>query len=99
MGDIPALAADNEEVDQQWIEQEEREASAAIARAVQRYREQGVADGDLRLIMVRPENGERTNFTFRRICCAVLAVVTAFICIMLQALPLMRSVGTEPRLR
>jgi hypothetical protein len=31
------LAADNEEVDQQWIEQEEREASAAIARAVQRY--------------------------------------------------------------
>jgi hypothetical protein len=84
-------AADNDEVDQQWMEQEEREAAAAIARAVQRYREQGVADDDLRLIRVRPEDGERTNFTFRRICCAVLAVVTAFICILLQTLPLMRS--------
>jgi hypothetical protein len=94
MGDIPPPAADNEEVDQQWVEQEEREAAAAIARAVERYREQGVADGELRLLRVRPEDGERTNFTFRRICCAVLAVVTAFICIMLQALPLMR---TEPR--
>ena len=91
LGDVPAFAADNEEVDQQWMEQEERDAAAAIARAVQRYREQGVADGELHLIRVRPEDGERTNFTFRRICCAVLAVVTAFICIMLQALPLMRS--------
>jgi len=83
-------AGNNEEAEQQWMDQEKREATAAIARAVQRYREQGVAAQDLQLVRI-PDDGERTNFTFRRICCAVLTVVAAFICILLETLPIMQS--------
>ena len=33
--------------------------------------------------------------TFRRVCCAVFAVVTAFVCIMLQTLPLLEGGGSD----
>ena len=81
------LDADEEE--RQWVETEEREAAAAIARAIERYKQEGVPTEDYVLIRVPPMGRpERTSLTFRRICCCVLAVVTAFLCIMLQTLPL-----------
>ena len=80
---------DADEEERQWAETEEREAAAAIARAVERYKQEGVPAEDYVLIRVPPmERPERTSLTFRRICFAVLAVVTAFLCIMLQTLPL-----------
>jgi hypothetical protein len=89
--DLPRILPENDEEDLQWLQQQERAAAAAIARAVNRYLEQGVPAEDLQLIQVRPLEGERTSFTFRRICIAVLAVVTAFVCIMLQTLPLFHT--------
>ena len=90
---------DNEEEERRWLEREERDAAEAIARAVQRYRKEGVSEEDFVLIKVQPaERAERANLTFRRICFAVLAVVTAFICIMLQTLPLFpRDSNPYPR--
>jgi hypothetical protein len=80
---------DQEEEERRWLEQEEREAELAIARAVQRYHKQGVPEEEYVLLKVPlAERPERASLTFRRICFAVLAVVTAFVCIMLQTLPL-----------
>ena len=80
---------DQEEEERRWMEQEEREAERAIERAVKRYQEAGVPEEEYVLLRVQPaERPERASLTFRRICFAVLAVVTAFICIMLQTLPL-----------
>jgi hypothetical protein len=43
------------------------------------------------------EEGGGANLTFRRICFAVLAVVTAFVCVILQTLPLMQySEAVDP---
>jgi hypothetical protein len=82
-----------EEEERRLRQQEEQDAEIAISRAVKRYRKQGVAEEDFQLIRIPPENQDSSvNLTFRRICCAVLAVVTAFICIMLQTLPLLNSV-------
>ena len=73
------------------VEQETREAAAAIARAVQRYRDQGVPEEDFEVILIEPRGRGTVNLTFRRICIAVLAVVTAFVCVILQTLPLLDS--------
>jgi hypothetical protein len=80
---------DQEEEERRWTEEEEREAASSIARAVERYRKEGIPDQEYVLLRVPPmERPERASLTFRRICFAVLAVVTAFICIMLQTIPL-----------
>ncbi|CAB9530321.1 expressed unknown protein [Seminavis robusta] len=80
---------DLEEEERRWTEEEEREAALAIARAVERYRQQAVPEEEFVLLRVPPmERPERASLTFRRICFAVLAVAVAFICIMLQTIPL-----------
>jgi hypothetical protein len=88
----PPHPADNDEEERRWLEREDHEAAEAIARAVQRYRQAGVPEEDFVLIRIAPREQNSVNFTFRRVCFAVLAVVTAFVCIMLQTLPLVRSV-------
>jgi hypothetical protein len=88
----PPHPADNEEEERRWLEREDHEAAEAVARAVRRYRQGGVPEEDFVLIRIAPRQQNTVNFTFRRICFAVLAVVTAFVCIMLQTLPLVRSV-------
>ena len=40
----------------------------------------------------QPGDDDAPNLTFRRICFAVLAVVTAFVCVILRTLPLMQEV-------
>ena len=102
-----AVAADEE--DEQWLVQQEQAAAAAIARAIERYREQGVPEQDLQLIRpnataaivgvaIGPNNNNNNNnmliirsLTFRRICIAVLAVLTAFLLIMIKTLPLFQT--------
>lgn len=92
---------DNEEADRQWLESQEREASEAIVAAVMVYRDRGVDLADLELIDLstgRPGDlpaARMTNFTFRRICFAILAVVTAFVCIMLQTFPILDDVEDD----
>lgn len=123
-------AMENEDAERRWVEREQREAAEAIARAVQRYRDQGVPEEEFELIPIPPrrelENKrlqqkglcrcvslsllphtlslvlllleteqDNVNLTFRRICFAVLAVVTAFVCIMLQTLPLLHTVSVS----
>jgi hypothetical protein len=92
----PGIAGllDNEDEERQWLEREEREAAEVIALAVKRYRDAGVPEEEFVLIHVPSlrRHGDTVNLTLRRICFAVLAVVTAFICIMLQTLPLFTSV-------
>ena len=87
INNIP-FPVDPDEEERRWTEEEEREAAKAIARAVKRYQEQGIAEHECALLRVKPTRPERANLTFRCICFAVLAVVTAFACIMLQTLPL-----------
>ena len=95
-GAPPGIAAllENEEEERRWLEREEREAAEVIARTVKCYRDEGVPEDDFVLIPVLPlrRHGDAASLTFRRICFAVLAVVTAFICIMLQTLPLFTTV-------
>lgn len=98
---------------------EEQAAVAVIARAVQRYREDGVNVESLRLVQVRPPLDPRPHnnvpvaqarrpqglpqrhnavppqhqpapnrLTLRRIFIAAATVVTAFVCTLLQTLPL-----------
>ena len=76
---------------ERMVEQETREAAASIARAVQRYRDAGVPEEDFEVILIEPRGRATANLTFRRICIAVLAVVTAFVCVILQTLPLLDS--------
>lgn len=85
---------DNEDEERRWVEREEREAAEAIARAVKRYRDDGVPEEDFILVPVPPirRHGDTVNLTVRRVCFAVLAVVMAFVCIMLQTLPLFTRV-------
>lgn len=84
---------ENEEAERQLIEREDRQAAESIARAVQRYRDKGVPEEDFVLIPIPQQRRHDTvNLTFRRICFAVLAVVTAFVCIMLQTLPLFTTI-------
>jgi hypothetical protein len=68
----PQPAADqnvnNEEEEQRLHEQDEREAAEAIARAVRRYRDEGVPENEFELILVRDRPA--VNLTFRRVCCA-----------------------------
>lgn len=108
----PNPMMDNEDQERRWLERERQEATEAISRAVQRYREQGVPEEEFELIQI-PLRGEFqslletihavvlnascteqtvANLTLRRICFAVLAVVAAFVCIMLQTLPLLQPV-------
>lgn len=88
----PRNPVDHEEEERQWLEREDHEAAEAIARAVRRYRQAGVPEEDFVLIRIAPRTQNAVNLTFRRVCFAVFAVVTAFVCIMLQALPLLRPV-------
>jgi hypothetical protein len=94
-------------VHRQWVQEQERQAAAAIARAVQRYRDAGVDESDLISVSLTvPPNTQQqhghghvhhnsnNNLTFRRICIAVAAVVTASMCIMLQTIPLLQSTST-----
>jgi len=84
-------AEDDEE--RRWLQQEERDAVMAISKAVKRYRQQGVPEEDFQLIHVPTKApSSSVNYTFRRVCFAILAVVTAFACIMLQTLPLLNYV-------
>jgi hypothetical protein len=98
-------AGDDDDAERRRLEQEEREAAEAIARAVQRYRNAGVPEDEFVLLRVPPShqqqqqlmgvggvNNQNVRLTFRRICFAVLAVSTAFFCIMLQTLPLFRPI-------
>lgn len=78
---------DNEEEHRQWMVEGEQEATAAVARALQLYRAQGVPVEEIFLVQVPPDE-DQANHTFRRVCFAVMAVVVAFVCIMLQTLPL-----------
>lgn len=79
---------DNEQEENRLFVQEQREASESIALIVKRYREHSVPEEDFELILIEPREGANVNLTFRRICLAVLAVVTAFVCVILQTLPL-----------
>ena len=88
----PVNPVDREEEERRWLEREDQEATEAIARAVRRYRQEGVPEEDFVLIRIATRQQNAANLTFRRICFAVMAVVTAFICIMLQSLPLIRPV-------
>ena len=88
----PVNPADHEEEERRWLEREDQEAAEAIARAVRRYRQQGVPEEDFVLIRIAPREQNAVNLTCRRICFAVLAVTTAFVVIMLQTMPLLRSV-------
>lgn len=90
--EVPRHGDEDEQI---WLRRQEQAAADAIARAVRRYREQGVPDEDLELIAVNPNDAQQTSLTFRRICFAVLAVVTAFICIMLQTIPIFHYSATE----
>jgi hypothetical protein len=84
---------ENEEQEQHWIEMEERKAAASIARAIERLVcDEGAAVLDeVQLIRIPRSNifptARANNFTFRRIVCAVLAVVTAFVCFLLHSFP------------
>jgi hypothetical protein len=78
---------DNEQEEDRLFVQEQREASESIALTVKRYREYSVAEEDFELILIEPGEGANINPTFRRIRIAVLAVVTAFVCVMLQTMP------------
>lgn len=84
--------ADNEEEERRWLEREQYEAAEEIAKAVRRYREQGAPEDDFILVRIAPREQSTSNLSFRRICFAVLAIATAFVCIMLQTLPLMEAV-------
>ena len=88
----PVHPAAEEEEERQWLQQEEQDTIMAISRAVKRYRQQGVPENEFHLIQVQPRiRDSAVNLTFRRIGFAVLAVATAFICIMLQTLPILNS--------
>jgi glycosyltransferase involved in cell wall biosynthesis len=76
----------NEQQEEQWVEQEQRETAEAIVRSVAHYREQGVPEEDFELIIIPPRE-TTANLTFRRICFAVVAVVSAFVVVILQTLP------------
>jgi hypothetical protein len=76
----------NEQQEEQWVEQEQRETAEAIVRSVAHYREQGVPEEDFELIIIPPRE-TTANLTFRSICFAVVAVVSAFIVLILQTLP------------
>ena len=85
-------AAEEEEEERQWLQQEEQDAIMAISRAVKRYRQQCVPETEFHLIRVPQRiRDSAVNLTFRRIGFAVLAVATAFICIMLQTLPILNT--------
>lgn len=73
---------------EQIIRQQEQEASLVIKRALQsRYK--NIPCKDLRLIpiTVNPPSPRRGLLTLRRICCAVVAVATAFVSVMIRSLP------------
>jgi hypothetical protein len=82
---------EQEEEDRLFV-QEQREASERIALMVKRYREHSVPEEDFELILIEPREGANFNLTFRRICIAGLAVVTAFVCVILQTLPLYQPI-------
>ena len=86
----PIEIPDMEQEEERLLDQEEREARETVARAVRRYREQHVPEEDFEVVLIEPREGGAVNLTFRRICIAVLAVVTAFVCVILQTLPLMQ---------
>ena len=88
----PVHPADHEEEERRWLEREDREAAEAIARAVRRLRQAGVPEEDFELIRIPRREQNAVNLTFRRICFAVLAVTTAFVVIMLQTMPLLRTI-------
>jgi hypothetical protein len=91
------ILEENNDAEEQWIEQERREAADAIARAVRRYRQQDIPEHDFEVVLIEPlgvGGAEPVNLTFRRICIAVLAVVTAFVCVILQTLPLLEPPET-----
>jgi hypothetical protein len=92
------LPEDEQEQYQQWLQQQEVAAAASIARAIQRYRDQGVSLDDLVLLRQRPAElsaAAAISFTFRRICIAVLSVVLAFVWIMLQTMPFPKTNETH----
>jgi hypothetical protein len=83
---------DPEELDRAWVRQQEIASLAVVNRARRRYREEGVADDDLELVLVRPmENHDRARLTIRRILVAVFTVTTAFMCLVIQTLPLLKG--------
>ena len=88
----PVHPADHEEEERRWLEREDQEAAEAIARAVRRLRQAGVPEEDFELIRIPRREQNAVNLTFRRICFAVLAVTTAFVVIMLQTMPLLRTI-------
>jgi hypothetical protein len=97
LADLPAAPQlfnfnqqDNEQEEERLFVQEQREASESVALTVKQYREHSVPEEDFELILIEPREGANVNLTFRRIRIAVLAVVTAFVCVILQTLPLLQ---------
>lgn len=72
--------------DQQQHRRRQR-AENDIARAVQRYHDEGVLDSSLQLLpLPLPEPAEPESLTFRRIVIAVVIVVLAFLSMLIQTL-------------
>jgi hypothetical protein len=82
------------EPERAWRQEQGQLAAATIARAIERYQAQGVDLNDLQLVRLPlepPTANDPPHPTLRRICFAVLAVVTAFLCILFQTLPLFQK--------
>uniref|UniRef100_A0A7S2XKM3 Uncharacterized protein n=1 Tax=Attheya septentrionalis TaxID=420275 RepID=A0A7S2XKM3_9STRA len=82
------VRAEDEEEERRLNRQQDRDAADTIDRFVRRYREAGVSEEEFELIRVPSNEPSPGMLTFRRISVAVLTVVTAFICILFQTLPI-----------
>ena len=91
---------DPDEQDREWIAQGEREAAAAVRRVWERWQAEEENDdtndnNHNRVFVVPLRHGEPGHqFTFRRVCYAVITIVGCFTAVMLQTLPSQSSYDT-----
>jgi len=79
---------DEQEERRRTRQRQEVDAANAIAAAVKRYRDNGVPEDDFIFVPISERNISDHNLTLRRILIAVCCVLAAFVCIMLQTIPL-----------
>jgi hypothetical protein len=85
---LPIFLDDEDDNHRQFVTQQELQAARTIERILQtRYKHTSRHNLQLIHIQMRRQAQPTRGFTFRRICCAVMTVVTAFVLLMIRSMP------------